>query len=57
MQPTDLAPAGFLMSVVGREHPFADLGVYSILTGEMPSRGMAVPGWEEPDRHVGNRDR
>jgi hypothetical protein len=36
-------------AVTGREHPFADLGVKSILTVEMPSRGVTVYGWE---RHL-----
>jgi len=40
-QATDSQPR---MAADGREHPFADLGVHGILTVEMPSPGMTVPG-------------
>ena len=36
------------MAGYGREHPFADLGVHSILAVEIPSRGMTGTGWRLP---------
>jgi len=43
VQSPSLRRSGF-----GREHPFADLGVHSILTVEIPSRGMTGTGWLQP---------
>ena len=37
------------MAAFGREHPFAAPGVKSILTVEMPSRGVTVPGCLRPE--------
>jgi hypothetical protein len=33
---------------MAQEHSFADFGLHSILTVEIPSPGMTVPGWEHP---------
>ena len=41
------------MSLVGWEHPFANLDAQSILPGELQGWGMSVPGREHPFADLG----